>query len=120
MEQPSAQSATSTTHSTEEIDAVQAGIVARFTQELDAMTNALEQRLPGLSGQLIKINDLLRSYPETVAMLRPEQIGQLMRGVIQESKQQFTIAAVAGRGNAGKDLIKKINSANFDPSKIQF
>lgn len=107
-------------HSEEEIDAVAKGILDRFTAELNAMTNALENRLPGLSGQLVKINDLLRTYPDTVALLRPEQIGELMRGVIQESKQQFTMASVVGRGSAAKDLIKKINSGSFDPSKIQF
>ncbi len=110
----------STGHSAEDIDAVQQGVLARFTSELDAMTNALEARLPGLSGQLSKINDLLRSYPDCVALLTPAQIGQMMKGVIQESKQQFTMASVAGRGSATKDLIKKINSGSFDPSKIQF
>lgn len=91
-----------------------------FQRELAAMLNALENRLPGLAQQNLKINNLLRQYPETVALLTPEEIGSMMRGVIQESKVQFTLANIGGRSGAKKDLIKQINSSGFDPSKISF
>lgn len=91
-----------------------------FLDELSAMQNAMEQKLPGLSGQLIKLNDLLRTYPETVALLRPEDIGLLMRGVIQESKVQFSMAKVAGRGAAKKDLINKLNTGSVSLDDIKF
>lgn len=111
---------TNLTPSPELQDALNKQHLQEFQRELNAMTNAMEQKLPGLSQQLQKINDLLRTYPETVALLTPEEIGALTKGVIQESRIQFTLANVGGRKSAATDLLKKINSANFDPSKIQF
>lgn len=93
----------------------------KFQHELQLMTHALEQKLPGLSQQLQKMNDLLRQYPETVALLTPEEIGGMMKGVIQESKVQFALGSTgATRGAAKSDIFKKINSASFDPSQIKF
>lgn len=101
-------------------DALNKQHLEEFQRELVAMTNAMENKLPGLSQQLQKMNDLLRTYPETVALLTPEEIGALTKGVIQESRVQFTLANLGGRKSAGTDLLKKLNSGTIDLSKIQF
>ena len=101
-------------------DALNKQHLEEFQRELTAMVNAMENKLPGLSQQLQKMNDLLRTYPETVALLTPEEIGQLTKGVIQESRVQFTLANVGGRKSAGTDLLKKLNAGSIDLGSIKF
>lgn len=63
--------------------------LVQFQKELDLMTHTLEKRLPEFEVQLHKLNTLLRAQPELTHMLTEESIGQLMRGVIQDSNVQF-------------------------------
>ncbi len=78
-------------------------ITAQFEQELASLSAALEQKLPGFKEYLIKIDRILKSYPEITYLLKEEQIGIIVSGLKQEADIQFfTKEQKATKSKAGK------------------
>lgn len=94
-------------------------VMQKFQRELDAMTVALENKLPELALQARKVNELLRQWPEIGVLLTDEQIGQFTRVIIQESHIQFSMAATSGRQGKNKDPLKNVNLDALSGSDVQ-
>ncbi len=94
-------------------------VMQKFVRELDAMTSALNNKLPELHSQAKKVNDLLRQYPEIAVLLTDEQVGQFTKAIIQESNIQFSIAASSSRVNKSKDILKNVNVGALNVDDVQ-
>lgn len=77
-------------------------------QRIDELSAALLARHPTMPTLLREIHKTLRTYPEQVTVLEPEEIQAIIEGLKIQTKTSFTAGIVSGKGAGAKAAASQI------------